>query len=70
MDDKVSLMSSALMSQFASMLDQFKVGFNNSSFSGNPEVPLSALRAKDSGFRMAERTRCLTDRAKPRVGSP
>ena len=39
MDDKPSIMSSALMLQFASMLDQFKLGFNNSSFSGNPGVP-------------------------------
>ena len=29
MDDKLNIMSSALMSQFASMLDQFKLGFNN-----------------------------------------
>ena len=38
-DAKLSDMSSALMLQFATMLDQFKLGFNNSSFSGNPEVP-------------------------------
>ena len=38
MDDKLSVMSSALMSQFALMLDQFKLGLNNSSFSGNPGV--------------------------------
>ena len=29
MNDKLSVMSSALMSQFASMLDQFKLGLNN-----------------------------------------
>ena len=37
-DDKLNIMSSALMSQFVSMLDQFKLGFNNSSFSENPGV--------------------------------
>ena len=39
MDDKLSVMSSALMSQFALMLDQFRLGLNDSSFSGNPGVP-------------------------------
>ena len=38
-DDKLSIMSSALMSQFSSMLDQFKIGFNNSFLSGNLGVP-------------------------------
>ena len=39
MDDKLSAMSSALLSQFTSMLDQFKLGITNSSISGNPGVP-------------------------------
>ena len=38
-EDKLSIMSSALMSQFSSMLDQFKIELNNSSLSGNPGVP-------------------------------
>ena len=37
-DEKLSIMSSALMSKFALMLDQFKLGFNNASFSGDPGV--------------------------------
>ena len=32
-------MSSTLMSQSSSVLDQFKIGFNNSFLSGNPGVP-------------------------------
>ena len=32
-------MSSALLSQFTVMLDQFKLGITNSSVSGNPGVP-------------------------------
>ena len=39
MDDKLSAMSSALLSQFTVMLDQFKLGITNSSVSGNPGVP-------------------------------
>ena len=39
MDEKLSAMSSALMSQFSVMIDQFKLGIANSSLSGNPEVP-------------------------------
>ena len=39
MDDKLSAMSSALLSQFTSMLEQFKLGITNSSISGNPGVP-------------------------------
>ena len=39
MDDKLSAMSSALLSQFSSMLGQFKLGITNSSVSGNPGVP-------------------------------
>ena len=39
MDQKLDNMSSALMSKFASLLDQFKLGLNNASFSGDPEVP-------------------------------
>ena len=39
MDDKLSAMSSALLSQFTSMLDQFKLGISNSSVSGKPGVP-------------------------------
>ena len=39
MDQKLDNMSSTLMSKFASMLDQFKLGINNASFSGDPEVP-------------------------------
>ena len=38
-DDKLGIMYSALMLQFSSMLDQFKIGFNNSFLSGNPGVP-------------------------------
>ena len=75
MDEKLSAMSSALLSQFTVMLDNFKLGITNSSVSGNPGVPgirlakpslcpsniLSAPRSNDSDFRMAERTRYLTD---------
>ena len=39
MDDKLSAFSSALLSPFTSMLDQFKLGITNSSVSGNPGVP-------------------------------
>ena len=39
MDDKLSAMSSALLSQFTSMLNQFKLGITDSSVSGNPGVP-------------------------------
>ena len=39
MDDKLSAMSSALLSTFTSMLDQFKLGITNSSVSGNPGMP-------------------------------
>ena len=39
MDDKLSAMSSALLSQFTVMLDQFKLGITNSSISENPVVP-------------------------------
>ena len=39
MDDKLSAMSSALLSQFTVMLDQFKIRITNSSVSGNPGVP-------------------------------
>ena len=39
MDEKLSVMSSALLSQFSSMLDQFKLEITNSSVSGNPGVP-------------------------------
>ena len=73
--EKLSVMSSALLSQFSFMLEQFKLGINNSSVSGTPGVPgpsvsqtesmflqyLSAPRSHDSGFRMAERTQYLTD---------
>ena len=38
MDDKLSAMSSAWLSPFTSMLDQFKLGVTNSSVSGNPGV--------------------------------
>ena len=39
MDDKLSAISSALLSQFTSRLDQFKLGITNSFVSGNPGVP-------------------------------
>ena len=39
MDQKLDNMSSALMSKFASMLDQFKLGIDIASFSGDPKVP-------------------------------
>ena len=39
MDDKLSAMSSALLSQFTVMLDQFKLGITISSVSGNHGVP-------------------------------
>ena len=39
MDEKLSAMSSALLLQFTVMLDNFKLGINNSFVSGNPGVP-------------------------------
>ena len=39
MDKKLDNMSTALMSKFAIMLDQFKIGLNNDSLSGDPGVP-------------------------------
>ena len=39
MNEKLNIMSSALMSKFAFMLDQFKLGFNNAVLSGDPGVP-------------------------------
>ena len=39
MDQKFDDMSSALMSRFALMLEQFKLGLNSTSLSGDPAVP-------------------------------
>ena len=44
MDEKLSAMSSTLLSQFTVMLDQFKLGITNSSVSGNPLVPGYSVR--------------------------
>ena len=39
MDQKLDDMSSALMSRFALMLEQFKLVLNSTSLSGDPAVP-------------------------------
>ena len=39
MDHKLDDISSALMARFAHMLEQFKVGLNQTSLSGDPAVP-------------------------------
>ena len=47
-DDKISAMSSSLMSQFSEMLDKFRTGISNTSFSVDPAVPGQSVSHTES----------------------
>ena len=47
-DDKISAMSSTLMSQFSDMLDKFRVGLFDPSFSVDPKVPGQSVSHTES----------------------
>ena len=47
-NDKISAMSSSLVSQFSDMLDRFRVGLTNPSFSVDPKVPGQSVSHTES----------------------